>query len=134
MERVYVNDLRVGCEYLIYIDWTVNGERVRDRTVVRGWAWNYRHTYDYTLITFAVEDEFTGDCRMITTNAMNPMYCIPDRMPPDLKSAILQRQQLMTNPKQTRDTKNEIIYHPICVFANPSDYFSSDTIVHYKLC
>ena len=133
MERVYVDDLTVGCEYLIYIDWDLHGERVTDREVVRGWVWDYRHTYDYTLITFAVEDKYTKHCYMLTTNAMNPMYYIPDSMPSSMKCAILQRQQLITNPKQTRDTKHEIIYHPICVFANPSDYFSSETIDRYGL-
>lgn len=131
MERVYIDDLIEGYEYLIYRQWNLDGERMCEH-IVCGRAYDYRHVYDYTHIEFLVKDQY-GDDRIMVMNAMNPMYCIPDRMSHEMKCAILQRQQLIANPKQTRDTKHEIIYHPICVFANPSDYFSSETIDRYGL-
>jgi hypothetical protein len=131
MERVYVDDLISGYEYLIYLRWNLAGERISE-TIVCGRAYDFQYMHAYTYIEFLVKDQY-GDERITIINSANPMYCKPERMPDDLKCAIVQRQQLIANPKQTRDTKHEIIYHPICVFANPSDYFSSETIDRYGL-
>lgn len=131
MERVYVDDLISGYEYLIYLHWNLDGEQIRE-IILCGRAYDFQYVRDYTHIEFLVKDQY-GDDRIMIINAMNPMYCKPERMPHDLKCAIVQRQQLIANPKQTRDTKHEIMYHPICVFANPSDYFSSETIDRYGL-
>ena len=131
MERVYLKDLIADQDYLIYLHWNLYGYPINE-LVIEGRLYDYYHSDLYTYIEFLVKDQY-GDDRIMVINSYNEMYRKPDRISDHMKYAILQRQQLIMNPKQTRDTKYQIMYHPICVFANPVDYFSSETIDQYGL-